>query len=75
MCDYCKKGNKLTLNFNEAVVTKREDFVLTLRIEENTVFILANLGFMNKKGILDYTSTLSTIRISYCPECGRRLGE
>lgn len=74
MCEYCEKGKALDVEY-ESAVCEDKGFVLSERIESNKIFILANLGFINKKGKIDYTSTLSIIRIDYCPMCGRRLGE
>ena len=70
MCDYCsKKEKELRLEFVSATIKKEDEMVLSERIIDNKIFILANLGFLNSKGKPTYRSTLSEIRINYCPMC------
>lgn len=73
MCEYCEKKRQLPIKFENAICEGKEEFILSQRIEEEKIFISANLGFMNAKGKPDYRSTLSSIRINYCPMCGKDL--
>ena len=75
MCEYCEKEKELSLNFESAVSKKEDEMVLSERIVDNKIFILANLGFLDNKGKTKYRSTLSKIKINYCPMCGRKLGD
>lgn len=74
MCEYCEKKRQLPIKFENAICERKEEFVLLQRIEGEKIFISANLGFINTKEKPDYKSTLSSIRINYCPMCGRKLG-
>ncbi len=75
MCEYCKEEKELPIEYEKCVSSKKDEMVLTERIVDNKIFILANLGFLNVKGKAQYISTLSKIKINYCPMCGRKLGD
>ena len=75
MCEYCEKGENFSIEFENAIAERKDEFVLLERIVDNKIFITANLGFINKKGKYQYCSTLSKVKINYCPICGRKLGE
>ncbi len=72
MCECCEREKELPIEFEECVSSKKDEMILTERIVDNKIFILANLGFLDK-GKVQYISTLSKIKINYCPMCGRKL--
>lgn len=73
MCKYCEEKEEFSIIFEGAVCERKEEFVLSERIVDNKIFITANLGFINTKGKYQYCSTLSEIKINFCPMCGRKL--